>query len=235
MQVNQPQTSSTLRTFALWGITFVVANIVASIAVALTGNAEVEMVPTWVLALSAFSMWIPYLAMLAWNSKTRLTGNFSHDYRISFTRGDAWGIPIGVASQLFLVGLVTIPFRWLFPSTFNAEAVEKRANDLFDAAHGIRILLLFFVVAICAPVVEEILYRGFIQQNLSRAMGMRGGLILSAIWFAAVHLQLAEFPGLFAFAFVLGLCFARTDRIGLSIVAHIAFNSTALIVIALTR
>lgn len=170
-----------------------------------------------------------------WNSKAFVTGNFSIDYRISFKPSDAWGIPIGVASQLFLVGLVTIPFRWLFPSTFNAETVEKRANDLFDAAHGLWMVLLVVVVVVCAPLVEEILYRGFIQQNLSRSVGARWGLIIASVWFAAVHLQLAEFPGLFAFALVLGLCFVRTNRIGMSIVAHVSFNASALAVIALTR
>jgi membrane protease YdiL (CAAX protease family) len=34
---------------------------------------------------------------------------------------------------------------------------------------------------------------------------------------------------------VLGICFARTKRLGLSIVTHIAFNATAVTVMALTR
>jgi membrane protease YdiL (CAAX protease family) len=66
-------------------------------------------------------------------------------------------------------------------------------------------------------------------------VGARLGLIIASVWFAAVHLQLAEFPGLFAFALVLGLCFVRTNRIGMSIVAHVSFNASALVVIALTR
>ena len=235
MQDNQHENSSALRTFAIWGITFVVANVGASIAISVTGYAAVDAVPTWVLALSAFLVWIPFIGVLVWNSKAYETGNFSNDYRISFKPSDAWGIPIGVASQLFLVGLVTIPFRWLFPSTFNAETVEKRANDLFDAAHGLWMVLLVVVVVVCAPLVEEILYRGFIQQSLSRSVGARLGLIIASVWFAAVHLQLAEFPGLFAFALVLGLCFVRTNRIGMSIVAHVSFNASALVVIALTR
>lgn len=235
MQDRQPKSTSALRTFAMWAIAFVVGNIVASIAISLAGYASVEVVPTWVLALSAVSLWIPFIGLLVWNSTSQATGNFFRDYRIAFKRMDAWGIPIGVASQLVLVGLVTMPFRWLFPSIFNSETVEKRANELFDVAHGAWMLLLVVVVVICAPVVEEILYRGFIQQNLSRSLGARWGLIMAAVWFAAIHLQLAEFPGLLAFALVLGLCFLRTKRIGMSIIAHVAFNATALAVIALTR
>lgn len=236
MRDNQPKNASALRTFAIWGITFVVANVVASIVISALGYASVDVVPTWVLAVSAFSVWIPFIAVLMWNSKTQLTGSFFLDYRVSFKRSDVWGIPIGVASQLFLVGLVTVPFRWLFPSTFDTESVEKRATELFDAAHGVWVVLLVIVVVVCAPVIEEILYRGFIQQNLSRVLGSRASAILIAsVWFAAVHLQISEFPGLFSFAIVLGLCFARTNRIGMSIIAHVAFNATALAVLALTR
>jgi len=146
-----------------------------------------------------------------------------------------WGIPLGMASQLLLVVLVTLPFQWMFPSLFNKEAVEKRANDLFDAAQGGWIVLLIVVVIICAPLIEEIVYRGFIQHNLAVAYGARISLLLASFWFAAVHLQLAEFPGLFAFALVLGVCFSRTKRLGLSIVTHVSFNATALTVMALTR
>jgi membrane protease YdiL (CAAX protease family) len=140
-----------------------------------------------------------------------------------------------MASQLLLVVLVTLPFQLLFPSLFNKEAVEKRANELFDAAQGGWIVLLVVVVVICAPLVEEIVYRGFIQHNLAVAYGARTSLLLASFWFAAVHLQLAEFPGLFAFALVLVLCFSQTKRLGLSIVTHVSFNATALTVMALTR
>jgi membrane protease YdiL (CAAX protease family) len=59
-------------------------------------------------------------------------------------------------------------------------------------------------------------------------------VIIAAVWFTIVHLEPVEFPGLFAFALVLGLCFARTKRIGLSIVAHVAFNVTGLVLVLTT-
>lgn len=199
------------------------------------GYGAVEVVPTWVLALSALTLWGPFVGVLFWTSKHRGSGNIVQDFSLSFQAKDLWGVPLGIACQLLLVVLVTLPFQWLFPSLFNSEAVEKRANDLFDAAHGAWIVLLVVIVVICAPLVEEIVYRGFIQHNLGVAYGARISVLLASFWFAAVHLQLAEFPGLFAFALVLGVCFSRTKRLGLSIVTHISFNATALTVMALTR
>ena len=219
----------------MWSLTYLVANVCGSVVIAALGYAGVEVVPTWVLAVSALVLWGPFIGVLLWTSKRRGSGNFAEDFSLSFQVKDLWGVPLGIASQLLLVVVVTLPFQWLFPSLFNSEAVEKRANDLFDAAHGAWIVLLVVIVVICAPVVEEMVYRGFIQHNLGIAYGARISVMLASFWFAAVHLQLAEFPGLFAFALVLGVCFARTKRLGLSIVTHIAFNATALVVMALTR
>ncbi len=235
MQAEQPLLASPFRVFAVWSLTYLVANVCGSVVITALGYAGIEVVPTWVLAVSALVLWGPFIGVLLWTSKRRGSGNFAEDFSLSFQVKDLWGVPLGIACQLLLVVVVTLPFQWLFPSLFNSEAVEKRANDLFDAAHGAWIVLLVVIVVICAPVVEEMVYRAFIQHNLGIAYGARISVILASFWFAAVHLQLAEFPGLFAFALVLGVCFARTKRLGLSIVTHIAFNATALVVMALTR
>lgn len=235
MQAEQSQLGSPIRIFAVWSLTYLFANVCGSVVISALGYGAVEVVPTWVLALSALTLWGPFVGVLFWTSKHRGSGNIVQDFSLSFQAQDLWGVPLGIACQLLLVVLVTLPFQWLFPSLFNSEAVEKRANDLFDAAHGAWIVLLVVIVVICAPLVEEIVYRGFIQHNLGVAYGARISVLLASFWFAAVHLQLAEFPGLFAFALVLGICFSRTKRLGLSIVTHISFNATALTVMALTR
>lgn len=221
--------------FAVWSLTYLVANVCGSVVISVLGYAGAEVTPTWVLAVSALVLWGPFIGVLLWTSKRHGSGNVVKDFSLSFRARDLWGVPLGIASQLLLVVAVTLPFQWLFPSLFNSEAVEKRANDLFDAAHGAWIVLLVVIVVVCAPVVEELVYRAFIQHNLGVAYGARIAVFISSFWFAAVHLQLAEFPGLFAFALVLGICFARTKRLGLSIVTHVAFNATALVVMALTR
>ena len=219
----------------MWSLTYLFANICGLALISVLGYTGADSVPTWVLALSALTLWGPYIGVLLWVSKRHGSGSFVKDFAIRFQAKDLWGIPLGMASQLLLVVLVTLPFQLLFPSLFNKEAVEKRANELFDAAQGGWIVLLVVVVVICAPLVEEIVYRGFIQHNLAVAYGARTSLLLASFWFAAVHLQLAEFPGLFAFALVLGLCLSQTKRLGLSIVTHVSFNATALTVMALTR
>ena len=212
-----------------------VANIAGLIVLSILGYAGETSLPTWALAVSALTLWLPFMLMLRVLSKRSGSGSVRHDFAISFTAKDLWGIPLGLLSQLIVVVAVTIPFNWLFPSVFNSENVEKRAKDLFNTATGGWMVVLVLVVVFGAPFVEEVIYRGFIQQYLGRSIGRIAALIVSSVWFAGIHFQVAEFPGLFAFSIVLGLCYMRTQRLGLAIVTHVAFNATALAALALTQ
>jgi membrane protease YdiL (CAAX protease family) len=51
--------------------------------------------------------------------------------------------------------------------------------------------------------------------------------------FGAVHLQPVEFPGLFAFALLLGYVYRRTGRLGMCITTHMAFNACGLLLVSL--
>jgi membrane protease YdiL (CAAX protease family) len=53
-----------------------------------------------------------------------------------------------------------------------------------------------------------------------------------AVWFAIVHFQPVETPGLFLVGLILGACALRTRRLGMNVFAHMAFNATGLLVVA---
>ena len=50
-----------------------------------------------------------------------------------------------------------------------------------------------------------------------------------AIAFGAIHFRPAELPGLAVVGVVFGVCAWRTDRLGLPIVTHVAFNATGVV------
>ena len=218
-----------------WVTCYALAVVVSGVLLAATGTAESGTdQPTWVVALSALGLWLPFLGMLRYTSSARLTGSVRDDFFFRFAWRDAWGIPIGVASQLVLVNLVMWPLREAFPNVFDPADVERRARGLVDAASGAWIVVLAIVVVIGAPFVEELVYRAYIQARLESLTSRTWSVVIAAVWFTIVHLQPVEFPGLFAFALVLGICFARTKRIGLSLVAHVAFNVTGLVLVLAT-
>jgi membrane protease YdiL (CAAX protease family) len=155
-------------------------------------------------------------------------------FGLKFAKVDWIGIPLGVFSQVVLMNVVNWPLNKWWPDTFNPERVENRARDMVDAARGVWFIVLFLIVVIGAPLVEELVYRGFIQGGLQARIGSTWALLITAAWFTVVHLEPIEFPGLFAFAVVLGLCYRRTQRVGLPIVTHLAFNATGLLLVALS-
>jgi len=196
------------------------------------GNAA-ENPTTLVLALSALGLWLPFVFMLRWVAR-RAGKDVRTYFGLSFAKTDWLGIPLGIFCQVVLMNVVNWPLNKWWPNTFNPQRIETRARDMVDAAHGAWFVVLFLIVVVGAPLVEELVYRGFIQGGLQARLGSTWALIITAAWFTIVHLEPIEFPGLFAFALVLGLCYRRTQRLGLSMVTHLAFNATGLLLVALS-
>ena len=87
----------------------------------------------------------------------------------------------------------------------------------------------FFAIAIAAPLVEELLFRGLLQNALARRMPIWGAIILSSLVFAAVHLQLYAIPGLMSLSIAFGYLYYRTGSLRMNILLHMANNSAALL------
>ena len=213
-----------------WLGAFVLANI-ASIAVVSVFGSQYESgdnLPTWLIALSALAMWSMWVALTGRHLRVPAMKIWS-TVKAPFHRRDVLvGVPLGIASQLILVNVVTWPLSKMFPDSFSYDEVSKRASDLADNANGVWIFVLIFVVVIGAPIIEEIVYRGVLQPGLVATWGPRAGLWVTAVLFAAIHFQPIEFPGLLSFALVLGWARQSTDRLGLSVVTHMAFNAAGL-------
>ena len=228
---------SPLSIFLLWIgcylAAIVLTVVVTSSAVSGSNNTATENPTTFVVALSALGLWLPFVFMLRWVAR-RAGADFRTYFGLRFAKIDWLGVPLGVFCQVILMNVVNWPLNKWWPETFNPERIETRARDLVDNAQGAWFIVLFVVVVIGAPFVEELVYRGFIQGGLQTRIGSTWALIITSAWFAAVHMEPIEFPGLFAFAIVLGLCYRRTQRLGLSITTHLAFNATGLLLVALS-
>lgn len=220
--------------FVAWLLAYVAALPLQAVAIAIAGYSGVDP-DTWPMSMTVLSvvlLWIPFVVALTVVSSRWGSGRFADDYRIRFRAVDLVGIPIGIASQLILLPLLYVPLRSIWPDTFASEDVEERARQLWDRADGVWVIALVIVVVIGAPLIEEIVYRGLILQSLQGRINEVLALIVSSLWFAAIHLQPVELPGLFAFALVLGACYLVTGRLSSSILAHAAFNAVGLFLVS---
>lgn len=199
------------------------------------GPGDVLQAPIGVLAASLVALWAAYLTGVWLASQRAGTGDVRRDIGLAMSPVDLVGVPIGVVAQLALIPLLYVPLRAGWPDTFDDDRLADTARDLLDRADGGLIVLLVALVVVGAPVVEEIFFRGMLQRPLvaaaGGALGRWGAVVLVAALFAAVHFRPVEFVGLFAIGLVLGACTLLTGRIGMAIVAHVAFNATGIVAV----
>jgi uncharacterized protein len=102
------------------------------------------------------------------------------------------------------------------------------ANVLFSGAQSAYPRLyegfLLFLLVIYAPLVEELIFRGFLLQRWGAKWGLRWGLVLSSGLFGALHVS--NPAGLTIFGLVMGLLYLRTRSLWVPIGFH-ALNNLA--------
>jgi len=141
---------------------------------------------------------------------------------------DASGLLLGVVCQYALVAAVSLPWVWMLGRKLTelddpARELTERAGDPASR------VLLVLVVAIGAPIAEEIFFRGFLQRGLQAWVPAPAAIAASSLLFALTHFQLLQFPALAAFGAVLGVLAYRTGRLGPSIATHMGFNTITVI------
>jgi uncharacterized protein len=88
-------------------------------------------------------------------------------------------------------------------------------------------LLGFVAIVVVAPVIEELLFRGYLQTAFRRRMHPNVAVLLSAAIFAAVHMQPLAFPVLALLGAVFGYLYQLTGSLKVNIALHMANNGLA--------
>lgn len=232
--VDDPSRPSAAPLAMWWLVTWFVAAIAGSIVLTSLhrpGDGVALGPPIGVLGASLVALWAVQLTGTALASRRFGTGDPLADFGLTARPVDLIGVPIGVAAQFVLVPLVYVPLRALDGDLFSDERLDDTASDLVARADGAQIWLLFALVVIGAPIVEEIFYRGMLQRPLlGRAPSWMVVVGVAAV-FAAIHMRPVELPGLFVIGLVLGALAAWSGRIGPAVAAHVGFNAAGLLAV----
>ncbi len=103
-------------------------------------------------------------------------------------------------------------------------------NNLLQPESVWGFILLFTAVAIIAPIGEEILFRGFLQQYLEKYWkDITKSILLIALFFAIIHLNPFWFVQIYILGIVLGFLAWKTNSIIPSLILHSLNNTAALI------
>ncbi|HXY44072.1 MAG TPA: CPBP family intramembrane glutamic endopeptidase [Acidimicrobiales bacterium] len=168
-------------------------------------------------------------------------GSFVDDYGLRFRWRDVpLGIAIGVGAQYLLVPFLELPLQ-PFVHNLNAK-LSHPAQQLLSPVQYNTASLVILAVLVCvgSPLVEEIFFRGLLLRGLLgrfEHLGPRAGpalsIVITGIVFGLVHFEALQFFGLAGFGMLLAYVAYRTGRLGPTILAHVAFNTTTIIAFVL--
>lgn len=141
----------------------------------------------------------------------------------------------GIAALCFLAGaFLQLPLteignlaQEVWPVSFDALARQHRLLNPTTWWGGVTALLAFVIVA---PVTEELLFRGWLLQDLKERYGRTPALVWSSIVFGFAHIGLvAAVPFAIVGGFVLGAVALRTRSTLGSIALHAGVNAMPLL------
>jgi len=207
------------------------AQVLSVIMLGVFGETGGSDTPIGVLAVVLCAAWFAYVSGMWIVSARHGTADPVEDFGIRVLPIDLLGLGIGVLAQLVVIRVVYLPLGALWPGTFADDELRRNAEGLVDRASGVTTVVLFVLVVFGAPIVEELFYRGLLQRSLLARFNDVVVVVGVAALFAAIHLRPIEYPGLFVFGLIVGVAAMLTGRLGMSIMAHIGFNLTGLLLV----
>lgn len=129
-------------------------------------------------------------------------------------------ILLPIISQPF-INLVTLPANTLLDAMFGIDVEQLPVPE-----NVIEWVLAIVTICICAPVLEELLFRGIIMRLLSD-YGAVCCLFVSALGFTLLHFSPQSFVVMFFLGLLLGTVRILTNSLTACIIAHSANNITA--------
>jgi membrane protease YdiL (CAAX protease family) len=180
------------------------------------------------IALQYPPLWLGFVGVPVWAAATK-GGGWVRDFRVRLRAIDVpLGLVVGTLAQLVVVPLVSWPVLKLTGT--DTEDLGKLARELGEKADStFGVVLLFVVVAIGAPIAEELFFRGLVLGSLQKRFGAGWAVVGSSVFFGATHFQPLQFAALTAAGVVFALLVVRTGRLGPAIIAHMAFNAVTVI------
>ena len=102
-------------------------------------------------------------------------------------------------------------------------------NRIFEGDYGLT--GAFIKVAVIAPIVEELIFRGLIFNGFRKNYNGFVAVFMSALLFSLFHLNPWQMPATFVLGLLLGWLMLRTNNIFVAIIGHSINNSLVLMIV----
>jgi uncharacterized protein len=214
---------------------YALASLVAAIWYAVSGDQELSLAGQ---ALSQIGLWTGMVGAAVVASHRKGAGTLAEDFGLKGKWSDlALGVVVAVGVQL----LVLPAIAYLLRPLLGEPEVSGPVQDLLDKSHGLAFAGLILSVAVGAPIVEELFFRGLLLRSLRRRMPDWAAVSLSAVAFGIAHgsalpvdAVVLVMVSLTVFGAILAVLALRTGRLGPGIVTHAVFNLFTLLYLTFT-
>jgi membrane protease YdiL (CAAX protease family) len=147
-------------------------------------------------------------------------------------RPASWWRAVGLAAvALVAIWATAFVYTVALDLVSDLDPTEEQGlvPDGWDSSRAGAFAAFFVVVALVAPVVEELTYRG-LGFSLLVPYGTPAAILVTGVLFGAAHGLLVALPVLTFFGVAVGWLRARTDSVYPAMLLHAAFNGAALVV-----
>lgn len=142
-----------------------------------------------------------------------------------------WGVLGG------LVALVLSAAGGVIWTLISNESTPSNTEFLPTKPSALTALVIFFLVAVCTPIVEELFFRGLFLRSVGRRWNLTVGVIVTSLIFGLFHAQgesLAQMAFIVAVTASYGAVFAllvvrANGRLGPSVIAHMCVNAVGVL------
>ena len=214
---------------------YALASLVAAIWYAVSGDDELNLAGQ---AVSQMGLWTGMVGAAVVASHRKGAGTLAEDFGF---RGKWSDIGLGLVVALAVQLLVLPGIAYLLRPLLGEPEVSGPVQDLLDKSQGLAFAGLILSVAVGAPIVEELFFRGLLLRSLQRRLPDWAAVVLSAVAFGIAHgsalpvdAVVLVMVSLTVFGAILAVMAIRTGRLGPSIVTHAVFNLFTLLYLTFT-
>ena len=215
-----PTWGDMLAVVGIYLLATVATSVVMAIVAAVSGGAESlaeRMSSGPMSALSyALSMALTIVGVLIYRKLRRGKGKM---FRLSMRGFNPMLILWGFVLVL-ITGIVIEPVLNLFPESFHKLLKQMGSNG------GWSVLML----AVLAPVLEEILFRGILLEAVREKYSSGRAIVVSALMFGVIHIIPQQVVNAFVIGLILGFIYVRTDSLWPVIIIHALNNAMAYVI-----
>ncbi|KAL9439514.1 hypothetical protein AB3S75_025053 [Citrus x aurantiifolia] len=136
-----------------------------------------------------------------------------------------WQLDVALGCLMFpLVNRLSQFNLNLLPLMPSAPVTISSVEQSIMARDPVAMALYAIVVSVCAPVWEEIVFRGFLLPSLTKYMPVWCAILVSSVAFALAHFNVQRMLPLIFLGVVMGVVFARSRNLLPSMLLHSLWN-----------